>query len=216
MSDDRERDRLEEVLDAFVTSEDSPSSTALSEWVRRYPRYERELTELAASWSLMLGLPPPPDAGEVEEEELVRRGMRVVENLLRRHERQAPHGAPISSLIEEARVRGMAPRQLARAVGIGEVLLRKLDRRLIAVGRMPHGAVQALASALGRALNRDIESIVSYLQQGPVFASAAYHAEQAPRLAEQEDFFDAVRKDPTMNDEQRARWLALEPPSEGR
>ncbi len=216
MNDQMERERLEDVLDAFVASEGNPSSASLAEWIRRYPQYERELTEFAASWSLMKWLPPSPDAEEVDEETLVLRGMSVVQNLLHRQDQgqAAPSAAvaPITSLIEEGRARGLAPRQLAQAAGIGEIVLRKLDRRLIAFGRLPREASEALVAALAAALQRGSDSIVRYLQQGPRFAAAAhYRAEQAPQLAKPEDFFDAVRNDPTMTDEQRARWLALEP-----
>lgn len=216
MNDQQERQALEDVLDAFVASAAGPDSAPLAEWIRRYPQYERELTEFAASWSLMRSLPPSPDAEEVDEETLVLRGMSVVQNLL--HKQQLAQAAapattvvPFVSLVAEGRARGLAPRQLAQAAGIGEIVLRKLDRRLIAFGRLPREASDALVAALAAALERGTESVARYLQQGPVFAAAAHRAEQAPQLADPEDFFDAVRNDPTMTDEQRARWLALAP-----
>jgi len=80
MNDQQERQTLEDVLDEFVASGAGPNSASLAEWIRRYPQYERELTEFAASWSLMKWLPPSPDAEEVDEETLVLRGMSVVQN----------------------------------------------------------------------------------------------------------------------------------------
>lgn len=211
MNDEKERAGLEDVLDAFVASGADPNSASLAKWIRRYPQYERELTEFAASWSLMRWLPPSPDAEEVDEETLVLRGMSVVQNLLHRKEQAAAPTAteaPIASLLDEGRSRGLTPRQLARAAGIGEILLRKLDRRLVRYASIPHEAVEALAVAI----QREDETVTRYLQQGPTFAAAAQHrAEQAPELAEPEDFFAAVRNDPTMTAEQRARWLALAP-----
>lgn len=211
MNDQMERERLEDVLDAFVASEGNPSSASLAEWIRRYPQYERELTEFAASWSLMKWLPPSPDAEEVDEETLVLRGMSVVQNLLHRQEQGAAPPetvAPITSLLDEGRARGLTPRQLAQAAGLGEILLRKLDRRLVRYASIPREAVEALAAAL----RREAQSVAAYLQQRPKFAAVAhYRAELAPELAEPEDFFTAVRADPTMTDEQRARWLALAP-----
>lgn len=207
MNDEMERERLEDILDAFVASGTDPNSASLAEWIHRYPEYARELTEFAASWSLMKWLPPSPDAEDVEEETLVLRGMSVVQNLMHRQE-QEQATAPISSLLEEGGARGLAPRQLARAAGLGDTLLRKLDRRLIRFGSIPGEAIEALAAAT----QRGADSVALYLQQDPTFAAAAQHrAEQAPQLAEPEDFFDAVRSDPTMTEEQRARWLALTP-----
>lgn len=211
MNDQQERQTLEDVLDEFVASGAGPNSASLAEWIRRYPQYERELTEFAASWSLMKWLPPSPDAEEVDEETLVLRGMSVVQNLLHRQEQEAAPPetvAPITSLLDEGRARGLTPRQLAQAAGLGEILLRKLDRRLVRYASIPREAVEALAAAL----RREAQNVAAYLQQRPKFAAAAqYRAEQAPELAEPEDFFTAVRADPTMTDEQRARWLALAP-----
>ncbi|MPZ13595.1 MAG: hypothetical protein GEU73_04095 [Chloroflexi bacterium] len=201
---------LDDVLDALVASDADPNSASLAEWIRRYPQYEREITEFAASWSLMKWLPPSPDAEAVDEETLVRRGMRVVQAVLeRRGLASAEAVAPIASILEAGRSRGLAPRQLARTVGLGDTLLRKLDRRLVRYTSIPRQAIEALAAAL----QCETERIARYLQQGPAFATAAqYRAEQAPELAEPEDFFAAVRTDPTMTDEQRARWLGLAPP----
>ena len=213
MNDQQERQTLEDVLDAFVASGAGPNSASLAEWIRRYPQYERELTEFAASWSLMRSLPPAPDAEEVDEETLVLRGMSVVQNLLhKQHLAQAAAPAttvvPFESLVSEARTHGLEPRQLARAAGIGDSLLRKLDRRLIRYASIPREAVEAVAAAS----QREAESVARYLQEGPTFAAAAqYRAEQAAELAKLEDFFTAVRSDPTMTDEQRSRWLSLAP-----
>jgi hypothetical protein len=214
MNDQIERERLEDVFDAYVASEAGPNSASLAEWIHRYPEYARELTAFAASWSLMTWLPPSPDAEEVDEETLVLRGMSVIQNLLHRKEQErAPAAigavAPIASLLEEGRARGLGPRQLAQAADLGDISLRKLDRRLIRFGSIPREAIEGLAGAI----HRGADSVAQYLQQGPTFAAAARHrAEQAPQLAEPEDFFDAVRNDPTMSDEQRARWVALAPP----
>lgn len=212
MNNQQERQTLEDVLDAFVASGASPNGASLAEWIRRFPQHERELTEFAASWSLMKWLPPSPDAEEVDEKTLVLRGMSVVQNLLHKQlQAQAAPAtavAPFESLVAEGRARGLAPRQLARSAGIGDSLLRKLDRRLIRHSSIPREAVEALAAAI----QREAESVARYLQQGPTFAAAAqYRAEQAPELAEPEDFLAAVQTDPTMTNEQRARWLALTP-----
>jgi hypothetical protein len=210
MNDQTENERLEAVLDAFVASEGGPRSTSLAEWTHRYPEFARQLTEFAASWSLMRELPPSPDQEEVDQETLVLRGMSIVQNLLHRQERpQVAAATSITSLLADGRAHGLAPRQVAQRARLTEVLLRKLDRRLIRFGTIPVQAIDALAASI----HRDMASVVIYLQQAPTFAVAAKHrAEQAPQLAAQEDFFDAVRNDATMSDELRAQWLALAPP----
>lgn len=207
MNDQPEQQRLEEVLDAFLASGPEPDGVSLDEWIRRYPEFARELTDFAASWTLMRDLPPAPDAQTLPEETLVLRGMSVVQNLL--HEREQAKTAPvaITSLTEAGAALGLRPRQLAQAAGLGDALLGKLNRRLIRFASIPREAIEQLAATL----QRDVESISAYLQQPSTFAAAAQHrAEQAPQLAEPEDFFDAVRADRTLVPPQRERWLALE------
>ena len=208
MNHQTDHDALDAMLDDFVASEADPSAPALEDWIRRYPHYEQELTEFAVGWTLMRSLPPSPGTQDVAEEMLVGRGMNVVRDLLARQEGAAPIALAITSLLEAGRARGLTPRQLAQATGLGDSLLRKLDRRLIRYASIPREAIEALAAVL----QREAEAVAQYLQQGPTFAAAAQHrAEQAPQLAEPEDFFSAVRSDPTMPGERRARWLALAP-----
>lgn len=201
-------ERLEDVLDAYVASDVGPNG-ALDEWIRRYPEYEQELTEFAVSWSLMESLPPAPDAEEVDEDILVLRGMSIVQNLLHGHslESASEPVASLESLIAEGRSHGLEPRQLAQAAGLGDSLLRKLDRRLIRYASIPQEAIAGLAGVI----KRGAESVAVYLQQSPTSVVATEHrSEQAPVLNEPEDFFDAVRADPTISPEHAARWLELE------
>ena len=201
-------ERLEDVLDAYVASDSGPYAS-LDDWIRRYPQYEQELTEFAISWSLMESLPPSPDTKEVNEGTLVLRGMSVVQNLL--HAQSLESGSvpvpPFESLLAEGRLRGLEPHQLARVARLGDSLLRKLDRRLIRYTSIPTDVIGALAEAI----RTDGASISAYLQQGPALATATEHrSEQAPVLGDPENFFDAVRADPTISPEDAARWLELE------
>ncbi len=202
------QEMLEDILDDYVASGVGPNSP-LEEWIHRYPEFEREIVEFAASWSLMTWLPPAPNAEEVTEETLVLRGMSVVQNVLHR---QSTESSPdlvttFESLIVEGQERGFEPRRLAHAVGLGDSLLRKLDRRLIAFATIP----QELIHRLSRVMGREASSITAYLQQEPILAARTEHrSEQAPKLTAQEDFFDAVRSDPTIGRDHADHWYALE------
>ena len=201
-------ERLEDVLDAFVASDVNPNE-ALDEWIRRYPEYEQELTDFAVSWSLMRSLPPTPDAEEVDEDTLVLRGMSIVQNLLHEQSRESASESvvPFESLIAEGRAHGLEPRQLAQATKLGDSLLRKLDRRLIRFASIPQDAINNLSNTIQSVP----ASVATYLQQSPIFVAAMEHrSEQAPVLIEQEDFFDAVRADPTISPEHAERWIELE------
>ena len=203
-----DKEMLEDILDAYVASGVGPNRP-LEEWTRRYPEFEREIVEFAVNWSLMTWLPPAPNAEEVTEETLVLRGMSVVQNVLHRQSAESSPGlaAPFKSLIEEGQEKGFEPRQLAHAVGLGDSLLRKLDRHLIAFATIPEKLIHRLAAVI----EREASSITAYLQQEPTLAARTEHRpEQAPRLMAQENFFDAVRSDPTIGRDDADHWYALE------
>ena len=208
MNEPNERLNLEDILDAYVASNDGPNYS-LDEWIQCYPEYEKELTEFAVSWTLMESLPPSPDSEEVEESVLVLRGMSIVQNLLHNQSQIEPSSSSVQfeSLIAEGRAHGMKPRQLAEAVRIGDSVLRKLDRRLIRYASIPQNAILELA----KVIQRRAASVAAYLQMNPTLATSAEHrSEQAPVLSEPEDFFDAVRNDPTISREHAEYWLSLE------
>jgi hypothetical protein len=190
-------DQLDDILDAYL--EGGADDSSLNNLIRRFPQFEQELTEFAASRTLMHGMQPAAGTHIPPDDELAARGMGIVQQLL-----GAPARAPIQSLIAEARARGLSPQQLRDAVGLGSGVLMKLDRRLIQFGSIPRAAIEQIAAAI----QRDFSSVVNYLQQGPTLAaSASYRSEQAPQVGAQEDFASAVRTDTTMSAEQRARWL---------
>jgi len=210
-----ERETVEEVLDAYVASTDEPgSSSSLAPWIQLYPHFKRELMDFAASWSRAKWLSPDPADIDVDEERLVLRGMSILQNLLHTKQQQRSSEAsqaPLVSLLEEAKRLGLSAQGLADSVGLGRMTLRKLDRRLIRFAQIP----PQLLTALSDSLSRSVSDIALYLQGPPRLAGGArYRADQAPSLTEQVGFFHAIRTDRTMSDEQRGRWLDLDPDSD--
>lgn len=196
-------EQLDDVLDAYLAAGADDSS--LNTLIRRFPQFEQELTEFAASRTLMHSMQPAAGTHMPSDDELAARGMGIVQQLLGASAAApATAGAPIRSLLTEASARGLSQQQFRDAVGLGLGVLMKLDRRLIQFGSIPRAAIQQIATAL----QRDVASVAQYLQQGPTLATtASYRADQAPQLAAPEDFAAAVRADSTMTAEQRARWL---------
>src|SRR5258707_8977583 len=77
------RELLEDVLQAYALAEPSPSYDALSDWIRRYPQFERELTEFTASWTIMQVVPSSSQSEERgDEDRFVLRAMSILENVL--------------------------------------------------------------------------------------------------------------------------------------
>jgi len=203
----------EEVLDAYVAEAEMPNHALMMEWIRRYPQYRQELVDFTVTRSRLANSTPVEHEG-IDEERLILRGMSIVQNLL--HERSKNEAAPahterpIGSFVSEARWLQWSPDALAARLELSGTLLAKLDRRLIEHLTIPMQLIENLALTL----KRDVISILRYLGQDSTLAlGARYKATQAPQVPEKMSFFDAVRNDPELSDEQRQHWLALESPT---
>lgn len=211
MNDRTEREALEQVLEAYAASTDGPSHAALVEWIRRYPQYERELTEFAVAWSRMERLPSAPRGRQLDTDILVLRGMSIFQNIMHRKTAERAVDQPLKGIVATAEQGGLALDQLADLLELTAALIRKLDLRRFAYPRLPEQLKVTLAAALGRPR----EVLERYLQGPPAFARGVRHkGNQSPSLSAQEDFFDAVRSDPDLSEDRRRRWLELEPTRE--
>ncbi len=207
MNQNSEQMSLDDVLHAYAISDPGPGPASLAEWIRRYPYYERELTAFVADWALVTWLPAPASVQHLDEDALVGHGMSVVQRIL--HHQAHPRQEKMFSLkgiVQEAARLELTPQQLAERTKMSLSLVRKLDRRLIRYSTIPFQAIEALADVVhcGSAV------VANYLQGTPILPQgASYRAEQAPTLAEPEDFFEAVRRDMTMSQELREYWLSF-------
>ncbi len=209
MNEHTGRETVDDVLNAYVASSAGPSYEALTEWIRRYPHFERELTEFTVGWSLNETLPQVEETEEVDEDTLILRGMSIVQGILNREE-LAPvdKQTPFAGLLKEGKAHGLSIHGLAETTKLSAVLVRKLDRRLILFASIPTKAIAVLARAVARGKNE----VADYLRGQPTLPDgASYKAEEAPRLSEAEDFFEAVRTDKTFPEEWRRHWLSQEP-----
>lgn len=207
MNQNSERASLNDVLNAYAISDPGPGYASLAEWIRRYPYYERELTEFTANWALFTWLPAPAANQSVDEDALVLRGMSIVQNILHTH---APEEmAPLKGIVQEGNQLGLSIQQIARRAQMSLALVRKLDLRRIRFSTIPGQAIESLAYAI----QRGSSAVADYLQGAPTLPQgASYRAEQAPALAEPEDFFEAVSRDMEMSQELREYWLSFASP----
>ena len=211
---------LNDVLDAYAASTPGPNFEALGEWVRRYPEFEAELVAFTIDWRLLHALSPAAQA-TADEETLVLRGMSIVEGLLYSQRIQAaaeraPESAadgsetsnPLHSLIGAADERGIALDVFARTTDLSASLIATLNNRLVRVDSIPHQVVESVARVLGHS----VEAVLGYLRLRPRLPiTAQYKADRTPKVAPQRDFFELVRMDRDLTEEQKQRWLALAP-----
>jgi hypothetical protein len=210
MNQNSEQMALDDVLNAYAISDPGPGPASLTAWIRRYPYYERELTAFVADWALVTWLPTPASVQHIDEDALVGRGMSVVQRILHSpaHPRQEKM-LSLKGIVQEAARLKLTPQQLAERTKMSLSLVRKLDRRLIRYSTIPFQAIEALADVI----QYGSSVVADYLQGTPILPQgASYRAEQAPTLAEPEDFFEAVRRDMMMSQELRDYWLSFASP----
>jgi hypothetical protein len=207
---------LEDVLNDFaVALEDAGGGYALlQDWTARYPEYAEQLADLAADAALERYIPPAP--AEVDQERLLQVALDAAQGVLERARAERPAVAAVRAelpgLVARAGEVGLNICQLADRTQLSVTLVGLLDRRLVRFASIPREVVDALASAL----QTRAASVTQYLQQSPSFApSASFRAESAPTLPPQQDFAEAVRQDPTLDENRRATLLRLGPPNAG-
>jgi len=197
---------LEEVLDDIVASGESPERAGTHRWVDEYPEYAAQIMEFLASWTIMRAASAPHPAVRPSEATQTLRGMSIVQNLMHEHVRSLDADAsPLRALAKRAQALGMDSRALAGALDLGEVVLRKLDRRLIRFATIP----RLITVRLAEVLQTTEAAVVTYFQLPPTLSTEGrFHSSKAPSIPKSESFSDAVRTDNTMTDQQRARWTA--------
>lgn len=78
---------LEELLDAVMLAESQPSYEALRRWMKRYPKFGKELEKFFVTWSGAEMRNHLPDTAEMDDEAIVDRAVRRV---LAKKRRAAP------------------------------------------------------------------------------------------------------------------------------
>jgi hypothetical protein len=111
-----------------------------------------------------------------------------------------------NSILSEGKNSGLSNVQLAHKARLSIALLTKLDLRLVRYKTIPGKVIENVASAI----RRTVEEVSAYLQGRSRFAlDASYKADEAPEIPEQQDFFEAVRTDSSLTNDDRENLLSL-------
>lgn len=206
MSNHPEQATLDDVLNAYLDVTPTPSAEDLAVWVHKYPQYREELTEFTVARSLMVHLPENSD--RLDETALFTRGVSAMRTVLQRErEKQAAEQPPPASLLEEGQRQGLNIHKLAEMTELSAALWLKLDRRLLRSESLPTHLVERIADAV----HHPVAVVQRYLAHPPMLSPGVqYRAKVTPTLGQQEDFFEAVRNDLSLSDDQRQLWLALQ------
>jgi hypothetical protein len=78
---------LQDVLDAVMLAESEPSHEALLRWIKRYPRFSKELENYFVAWSDAEMRTHLPDPVEIDENSIIERAVKRTIAKLRNQER---------------------------------------------------------------------------------------------------------------------------------
>lgn len=211
MNKQSETPTIDQVLFNFMAENENPTREILTEWIHRYPQYKRELVNLAVDW-FQITIPLPNHTPAVDEAMVVQRGMDYVHKYMIEEEarlRTTPKTSrPFLGFVREARALHLTLDEVAEQIGLTPALFAKIDQRMIRYASLPIELLQGLVDTI----DRDLLSGVQYLQFQPAIPrNQRFKSAQQPQVSEQTNFFDEVRADTDLSEEQRQRWLALEP-----
>lgn len=114
---------------------------------------------------------------------------------------------PFESLKTVAEGRGLTLEMLAAVTKMSVTMIAALHRRLVVVSTLPHEVLETI----GREVGRSTDAVRAYLALAPILPeSANYKADRPPAIPKQIDFFELVRTDPELADNDRSYWLGLE------
>jgi hypothetical protein len=201
----RERQReLERIKARYQDEYYAGRSPRIEDYVRRYPRFARELREFAFYFHTIAADLPEPQPRPAELSPAAQAALARI-----RQERAAPAPAPaphIEGLFAAALAAGLAPPKLADAVGLSLDILGKLEARAIAATTVPATLLRRLAEAL----RVTPEAVAAYLggSAGTAPAGAFYYADKPP-VQQQEPFLHAVQTSPSLSAERKREWTEI-------
>jgi hypothetical protein len=188
---------LDDVLYQFTLAHPRPDADAVEDYVRDYPQYARDLTELAIDLAIEARLPSVEDtvaARTVEDEGSLERAISRFQNgLFERSQvtavtEAAPHAPaandPFSGLDRAAM------REVARALNANTVFVMKLRDRRIRPDTMTPGFLTAAAQALNAAND---EFCLYVGAPRAMVGGRRYKADGQPGATDKETFEEAVR-----------------------
>lgn len=177
--------------DALLTAfaQDFETGTAsVADWVGRYPALSRDFARIASE--TFAGVEPEAAPDERLQAALM--------NALRKQKSAYLGASAMVSLLDKDR--GITAARIAQTIALPLPYVAKLNQRLFQAATLPARLIERLADAVGRSVG----DVTAYLSQPPMLArGAAYRADDAPTLADAEDFAAIFANDDTVSPETR-------------
>ena len=224
--DERARQRrltLDRITARYADEYRAGLKPRIEAYVREFPEFAAELLDFAVYFhTITVGLPGPDPVPAPAPSRAAARA------LARIHDLPAaawptPSPAPgasaapadtsadasattttISGLARRGLELGMAPPQLAEAVGLSPDLLAKLEAHAITAATIPRTLVARLAATL----RTTAEAVGAFLGIAPEQAGAFYYADRPP-TSQQQPFIEAVQQTSALASERKREWADI-------
>lgn len=177
----------------------------ISDYVRRYPQYARELVAYALSYSAVFADQPPPDErSAATPSPAAQKALAFIREQRPAYD-SAAQAQTFDSLLKRALDVGYPPPRLFAELGLSADVVSKLEAQVITVASVPRTLVERLA----RTLQTSADAIQAYLASTQPQAQGAqlYLAERPPEYSQQ-SFLEAVAQSTLSEDEKRV-WFEI-------
>ncbi|MBS1796678.1 MAG: hypothetical protein JSS81_22800 [Acidobacteria bacterium] len=194
---------LADVLEGYAMATPEGNNPAvLQKWTTAYPQFAGDLTDFAAARAVLEH--SPAELTEAEETRYRELGLKNLRAALRN---AAAESAPLASLTERAKEKGLNKAKLAAAVGVSLSLLMYLEKKRLDFASIPKMLVEKIAGVLDTAE----ETVSAYLAKGPdALAEASfYKTATRPEEIKPKTFADAVREDQILSTEEKRKLLEM-------
>lgn len=202
MSENAKNQNAGAVVEAMLMSEGNLNSGAIARWIEKYPQHQQEIVEAAAfssQFDLFQAEAPSPISSEATEKDWL-----AVKSVLDTFQPAVSPAESLSDLREAAAKIGLEREELLKAVGVSETLMRKINRRILT--EIP-GAIQ---EKLAETLRVSLESLQAFFNLPSVLPQKAnYKSKTAPQTQPKQTFAEAIKNDPELSDDEKARLLDL-------
>lgn len=202
MSENAKNQNARAVVEAMLMSEDVLNASAIARWIETYPQYHREIVE-AAAFSTQFDLFEAETASPVSSE-TIEKDWLAVKSVLDEFPTAATPFEFLSDLREAAAKIGLEREQMLKSIGVSETLMRKVDRRILT--EIPRAVQEKLAETLRVSL----ESLQAFFNLPSILPQKAnYKSKTAPQTQPKQTFAEAVKNDPELSADEKARLLDL-------
>lgn len=194
----------DDVLRAFSEASEHPTAELLREFITKYPKYAKDITNFALAWYRDHGEQVEDLSGVPDDIAMVERAMSNLQDLLYQLDKKTGNQIGLKEEPMGDPFVAFAPDDYASLwgkLGLGPLLGAKLVRRLIEVP-------DRLLNAIAKELSSQPEDLRAYFMGPPLLMGENYRAESKPEIARSKESFEKAVMAEKLPEEQKQALMA--------